>query len=156
MRFPLRYAVTRYIRTDSCFGFTFYFNFQKNIITFIIPILSLNSYNFFQFRQIKKTIGWNWIYKLYNTLCKKIYKKEKSQQKNFRWLFIRKKSYILTIEISARQLQPILYTNFSPSRDPIKATATSAVLFLSSRIGLTSTNSAEVIKPDSWSISIAK
>jgi hypothetical protein len=48
------------------------------------------------------------------------------------------------------------YNSFSPNKDPIRATATEAVLFFSSKIGFTSTNSADVIIPDSANISIAK
>ncbi len=46
--------------------------------------------------------------------------------------------------------------NFSPNNDPIKPTASVAVLFFSSSIGFTSTNSADVIIPVSASISMAK
>ena len=49
-----------------------------------------------------------------------------------------------------------IYSNFSPNSDPIKATAVRAVLFLSSNIGSTSTNSADVMSSDSSSISIAR
>src|SRR5699024_12035842 len=61
-----------------------------------------------------------------------------------------------TISVTTIIMYRKIHINFSPNNEPIKSTAKIAVLLLSSSIGLTSTNSADVTISDSANISIAK